>query len=1064
MNLTENTIEQSFIDQLIAQHNYVYHYWPDVAPYSENPLRESFDEVVLKRYFSDALKKLNPDVSQNTLDQAMSKVLNLWSTDIMTNNEMLHEMLTNWVDIENFEDGQTRWVKVILMDVDDVSNNSFHVINQFLIQETSREKRLDAVVFVNGLPLVVVELKNATNENATLDKAYTQIQNYKTAVPSIFFYNALCVISDGIDAWVSSVSAPFSRFLSWRSPDKQENWIIPELEIMIQRMFDPETLVKLIRYNTVFEKEEMKDEKTGLLSLVTIKKVAAYHQYYAVQKAVQETIKATHVSEWDRKIWVIRHTQGSGKSLSMVFYAGQVVVQPDMKNPTIVMLTDRNDLDDQLFTTFGNCVSLLRQTPVQADSRANLKELLKVSWWGIVFTTIQKFSPEEWNVFDTLSERTNIIVVADEAHRSQYGFQWKEVEVDGESLVKYGNAKYLRDALPHASFIWFTWTPIEKGDRSTRSVFGDEIDIYDIKQARDDGATVPLSYESRLAKIKLNEEVAKQIDEDIANIEWATEEQLEKAKKRNAQIDSIVWHPDRLADIAKDLTTHFQARNEVFEWKAMIVAMSRAIAVKLYKQIIELHPDWHDDDLMKGKIKVVMTSSSDDPEEFQPHHSSKKQRKKLAARLKDPHDELEMVIVRDMWLTGFDAPCLHTMYIDKKMQWANLMQAIARVNRTFKDKPWWLIVDYIGIGQDLRKAMAVYTESWWEWEAVSQFEEVVAGMQEKFEIVEQMFHGFNYNAYFKADGQEKLRILLAASNFILWDEDLKTRYIKETTALSKLFAMATPSYEAEQVRDQVAFFQWVKARIHKFTPTGHKSNKQVDTAIKQIVDDALSSDWVIDIFDAAGIKAPSLDILSPEFLMEVENMEQKNLAFQLLKKLLNEEVKIRKRTNMTQGKKFSEMLESTIKRYHNNQIDTAQVIQELSEIAQEMKLEDNKADEIWLTAEEYAFYTVLTENESTKYLEDQKMKELIHVIVDTVRNNATVDREKRDDVKAKLRLTVKKILMKYGYPPDLARIEADRVLEQSELLASEFRKLENESSYSSSNLPPYKNNKSSLLI
>ena len=1039
-NLNENTIEQIFIDQLVAQHGYVYHYWPDVAPYSENPLRESFDEVVLKQYFADALRKLNPDLSQNTLDQAMSKVLNLWSTDIMTNNETFHEMLTNWVDIENFEDGQTRWVKVILMDVYEVSNNSFHVINQFVIKETSREKRLDAVVFVNGLPLVVVELKNATDENATLDKAYTQIQNYKTAVPSIFYYNALCVISDGIDAWVSSVSAPFSRYLSWRSPEKTENGIVPELEIMTQRMFEPETLVKMIRYNTVFEKEEEKDPETGLLSLVTIKKVAAYHQYYAVQKAVQETIKATHDTEGDRKIWVIRHTQGSGKSLSMVFYAGQVVVQPEMKNPTIVMLTDRNDLDDQLYTTFGNCVSLLRQTPVQASSRSDLKDLLKVSGGGIVFTTIQKFSPEEWNVFDTLSERTNIVVVADEAHRSQYGFKGKEVEVDGESLIKYGNAKYLRDALPNASFIWFTGTPIEKTDRSTRDVFGDEIDIYDIKQARDDGATVPLSYESRLAKIKLNDDVATQIDVDIDAIEWATEEQIEKSKKRNAQIDSIVGHPDRLRDIAKDMTTHFAARQEVFEWKAMIVAMSRKIAVDLYQQIIELHPDRHDDDITKGKIKVVMTSSSDDPESFQPHHSSKKQRKMLAARLKDPHDELQMVIVRDMWLTGFDAPCLHTMYVDKKMQWANLMQAIARVNRTFKDKPGGLIVDYIGIGQDLRKAMAVYTESWGTGDAVSQFEEIVAGMQEKFEVVEQMFHGFNYKVYFSADGQEKLRVLLASSNFVLWDEELKSRFIKETTALSKLFAMATPSDEAENIRDQVAFFQWVKARIHKFTPTGGKTNKQVDTAIKQIVDDALSSDWVIDIFDAAGIKAPSLDILSSEFLMEVQNMEQKNLAFQLLKKLLNDEVKVRKKTNMTQGKKFSEMLESTIKRYHNNQIDTAQVIQELSEIAQEMKLEDNKADDIWLTPEEYAFYTVLTENDSTKYLEDQKMKELIHTIVDTVRNNATVDREKRDDVKAKLRLTVKKILMRYWYPPDLARIEADRVLEQSELLAGELTK------------------------
>jgi len=809
---------------------------------------------------------------------------------------------------------------------------------------------------------------------------------------------------------------------------------------MAEKMLDKEVLLRLIRYNTVFEQEEKKDEKTGLLSVVKVKKIAAYHQYYAVEKAVQETLRATHEHEGDRKIGVIWHTQGSGKSLSMVFYTGQIVVEPEMRNPTIVILTDRNDLDDQLFTTFGNCKQLLRQTPVQAENREHLKELLKVSGGGIVFTTIQKFAPSEGNIYETLSERSNIVVVADEAHRSQYGFKGREVETEDGSEIRYGNAKYLRDALPKASFIGFTGTPIEKEDRSTRNVFGYEIDIYDIKQAVDDGATVPISYESRLVKIRLNQEVVNKIDYAVDEIVGATEEQKEKAKKKNAQIDAIVGHPDRLKDIAKDIVEHFEARQKTFEGKAMVVAMTRQIAVNLYQEIINIRPDWHEDELMKGAIKIVMTSSSDDPESFQPHHTSKEDRKKLALRLKDVNDPLQMVIVQSMWLTGFDVPCLHTMYIDKKMQGANLMQAIARVNRVYKDKPGGLIVDYIGIGQDLRNAMGVYTQSGGEGEAVLDIAEIIAGMKTKFEIVDQMFHGFDYKQYFKAENNEKLKILLGATNFILQDEKLKNRFLAEITALSKLFAMAVPSFESEQIRDEVAFFQAIKARINKFTPSGGKSDKQVETAVRQIVDEALASDGVVDIFEAAGIKTPTLDILSEEFLLEVKNMEQKNLAFELLRKLLNDEVKIRKRKNMTQGKKFSEMLENVIKRYHNNQIDTAQVIQELSEIAREMKLEDKKAEDIGLSPEEYAFYSVLAENDSTKFLEDHKMKELIHVIVDIIRKNATVDWEKREDVRAKLRLTVKKILMRYGYPPDLARIEADRVLEQSELLASELTK------------------------
>ena len=1037
MNLTENTIEQSFIEQLISQ-GYTYYNGTEISPISNNPQRESFSSVILEQHFKNSLKKLNPTLPESARVEAYQKVINLGTEDIMENNERFHTLLTNGVTVEYTKDGRTKGINVKLLDVENPENNNFWVVNQLVVKENNNEKRFDVVIFINGLPLVFVELKSASDEKATLRKAYTQIQNYKKAVPSIFYYNAVCVISDGIDATTSSVSAPFSRFLSWRTPKELKGELRTELQILTEYMLNQKTLVELIRYCTVFEQEEKKDEKTGLIFQVKIKKVAAYHQYYAVQKAVAQTIRATNNKDGDRKIGVIWHTQGSGKSLSMVFYSGQIITHPQMKNPTIVMLTDRNDLDDQLFGTFGNCVSLLRQKPKQASSRENLKELLNVSGGGVIFTTIQKFAPAEGNVYDTLSERTNIVVVADEAHRSQYGFAGREVETDEGMETRYGNAKYLRDALPNASYIGFTGTPIEKEDKSTPAVFGDYIDVYDIKQAVDDGATVPISYESRLIKIKLDEQTAQKLDNEINDISDATEEQIEKAKKKTATIDAVVGHLDRLKDVAKDIVMHFEARQEVFEGKAMIVGMTRNICVRLYNEIVALKPNWHNDDLDKGIIKVIMTSTSDDPELFQPHHTTKQQRKELAVRMKDPNDGLKLVIVRDMWLTGFDAPSLHTMYIDKKMQGANLMQAIARVNRVYKDKPGGLVVDYIGIGQDLRNAMATYIQSGGEGSPVVDIKEAIAGMKEKFEIVEQMFNGFEFKAYFKVETAKKLQVLLGAQNFILSDEKLKKRFLKEVTLLSKLFAMSIPSPDAEKIKDGIAFFQAVKSRINKFTGNTIKSDFEVETAIKQIVDDALSSGGVIDIFEAAGISKPSVSILSDEFLLEVKNMQQKNVAFELLKKLLSDDVRVRKSKNIAQGKKFSEMLESVVKRYHNNQIDSAQVLAELSEIAKEMRLEDNKSEELGLTPEEYAFYSVLKENESTSFLDDDKMKELIHTIVDVIRKNATVDWSKRDDVRAKLRLTVKKILMRYGYPPDLAKLEADRVLRQGEALAEMF--------------------------
>ena len=1030
--LNEDLIEMAFVDQLTGQ-GFEFHNGPDIAPDSDNPQRKNFDSVVLENELLKAIEKLNPGVPSSAITEAHQKVLNLGTEDIMENNERFHTYLTGGVPVEYTKDGAAKGVNIDLLDIENPENNSFWAVNQLVIIENNLKRIPDVVIYINGLPLVVVELKNAIIEKATIRNAYTQIQNYKKDVPSIFFYNALCVISDGIDAKVSSLSAPFTRYLSWKA--KEDAGVQTDLQVMTKHMFDKRVLLNLIRYCTVFEAEEKKDEKTGLVSISKIKKVAAYHQYYAVQKAVNQTIRATDAEDGDRKVGVVWHTQGSGKSLSMVFYSGQIITHPKMKNPTIVILTDRNDLDDQLFGTFGNCVGLLRQTPVQAKNRDHIKELLKVSGGGVIFTTIQKFSPEEGSVYDTLSERTNIVVVADEAHRSQYGFKGRLVEVEEGSEIRYGNAKYMRDALPNASYIGFTGTPIEKEDKSTPAVFGDYIDVYDIKQAVDDGATVPISYEARLVKIKLEAKATTEIDELVGEISDIPEDQLEKSKKKNATINAIVGHPERLKDVASDIVSHFEARQKAFEGKAMIVGMTRQICVDLYAQIIKLRPDWHNEDLEKGSIKLIMTSSSDDPESFQSHRTTKQQRKELAIRMKEPSDELKLVIVRDMWLTGFDAPSMHTMYVDKKMQGANLMQAIARVNRVYKDKPGGLIVDYIGIGQELRSAMGTYLQSGGGGKAFVDIKEAIALMKEKFEIVEQMFHRYDYKSYFKAETNIKLQILLGAQNFILASQELKDRFLKEIMLLSKAFAMSTPSFEADVIKDEVAFFQAVKSRINKFSPSGGKSDFEIDTAIKQIVDEALSSDGVVDVFEAAGIKTPDISILSDEFLLEVQNMEQKNVAYELLKKLLNDEVRVRKTKNISQSRKFSEMIETVVNKYHNNQIDSAQVLEELASIAKEMRLEDKKASELGLTEEEYAFYSVLNQNESTKMLEDQKMKELVHHIVEKIRKNASVDWSKRSDVRARLRVDVKKLLIRYGYPPDLAKMEADRVIEQSELLA-----------------------------
>ena len=1031
LQMNESTVEKFLIELLQAQ-GYTYQHGSETSPQAIPQLRSSRDEVLLSPILKAQLKLINPTASDSALQEVYQKLTHLEGSDLISRNEQFHYRLRDGIKVESFSNGEMINEQIFLVDTQHIENNDFRVINQFTIKENNQEKRCDVVIFVNGLPLVLCELKNPLDEKADLQRAYTQIHNYQTAIPSLFHYNGLCVISDGMLARVSTFPAPFSRYLAWKSgADKDSNSF--EIETLATHMLAPSVLLDLILNYTVFETQEQKDQKTWQIFTVKLKKTAAYHQYYAVQKAVHATLQAVN---GDHKIGVVRHTQGSGKSLSMVFYAGKLITHPTLKNPTLLVITDRNDLDDQLFQTFSQSRSLLRQSPQQAESREHLKELLKVAGGGVIFSTIQKFSPEEGNVFETLSERENIIVIADEAHRSQYGFKAKAVQKDQKSDLRYGNAKYLRDALPNASFIGFTGTPIEKTDKSTRGVFGDEIDIYDIRQAVEDGATVPISYEGRLIKLWVDQHVLEQIDQEIENFDWVSPSDKDAIKSRLAQVEALVWNPKRLELLAQDFVAHFEQRQAVFEGKVMFVAMSRGVLVRLYDQIVALRPDW----AQQGKIKVIMTASSDDPEEFQPHFTTSQQRKDLAIAFKNPKDPFQIALVCDMWLTGFDAPCLHTLYLDKKMQGAALMQAIARVNRVYKDKPWGLIVDYIGIAQDLRDAMAVYTQSGGTGLAVHQKQENIKEFLSKYEVVEQMFHGSDWKDYFLVSSeQEKFRILSWSCDRILQSEDLKQRFLKEFTQLNKLFTLAMPSPEAEEHRDELAFFQAIKVSLIKISRS-RGENITLETTIRQILDWAVAHGEVVDIFQSVGINKPQVDLLSDDFLLEVKNMKYKNLALELLKRILNDEISMRQTTNLAQAKKFSEMMAGVFKRYTNAQIDTAQVLQELCDIAEHLRLEDNSAKQLGLTPEEFAFYMVLSQNQSTQFLQDEKMKELIHAIVTRVRKSATWLWLKKSDIQAELRLQVKKILMQYGYPPDLARMEADKVLEQSELLAEQLAK------------------------
>jgi type I restriction enzyme R subunit len=1075
--ITENIIEQSAIEILQSQ-GWEYANGKEISPEGLFCERENFSQIVLLNRLRTAIATINPTIPLDAQDAAVQKVLRIASPDLLHNNEEFHRLLVEKVKIPYQENGYERSHEVALIDFEHSANNQFLVVNQYTIIENNQNKRPDVLLFVNGLPLVVVELKNAASENADIKSAYQQIQTYKAIIPSLFIYNAICILSDGLECKAGSVSADLSRYMTWKTADgiKEASRFKPQLETLLKGMLQPATLLDLVRNFIVFEKSKKEDAKTGLMQIQTVKKLAAYHQFFAVNKAVQSTVNASS-ENGDKRGGVVWHTQGSGKSLSMVFYSGKLITSPEMRNPTIVVITDRNDLDDQLFDTFASSVQLLRQEPAQAENREHLKELLKVASGGIVFTTIQKFLPENnKSVYDQLSDRKNVVVIADEAHRTQYGFEAKLIdEKDKETKeiigkrIAYGFAKYMRDALPNATYIGFTGTPIEGTDVNTPQVFGNYIDRYDIKDAVDDGATVKIFYESRLAKVNLDEEgrrLIEEFDKELEQDEELTEKQ--KAKAKWTKLEAIVGHHDRIKNLAKDIVTHFEKRQTVFEGKAMIVAMSRRIAADLYKEIISLRPDWHNDDLTKGAIKVVMTTNSADGPEISKHHTTKQQRRDLSERMKDPSDELKLVIVRDMWLTGFDAPCLNTMYVDKPMRGHNLMQAIARVNRVFKDKPGGLIVDYLGIGTDLKKALSFYGEAGGKGDPAENIEKAFEIFKEKLEVVQQMFNEdsttrndilveepeayyegsfkFNYRRFFVVDAQEKLSIILQAEEHILGLQDGKERFIREVSLLSQALSLCITKEEVQPHLPEVAFFQAMKARLAKFDApiAGGKTDVEIETAIKQIVDEALSSDKVIDIFDAAGIDKPEisgLEILSDEFLLEVQGMQHKNLAIELLKKILNNELKVRAKSNLVKSKKLLEMLEGAIKRYQNNLLTTAEIIQELINIAKQIKEADKEGEKLGLNNDEVAFYNALEVNDSAvQVLGDEQLKQIAREIAEKVRANATIDWTIRESARAKLMVIVRRTLNKYGYPPDKQQKAIETVIKQAELFTNNLLK------------------------
>ena len=1038
---SEATVEQAALDWL-REAGWATAYGPDVAPGGTAAERERYAEEILPHRLREAMVRLNPDLPASAREHAYRVLVRPEGATLEARNRAFHQMLVSGVGVEYRQlGGRVRGGQAQVVDFDEPANNDWLAVNQFTVVEGKRERRVDVALFLNGLPLVLIELKSAAIEDATIWTAWQQLQTYKAELPGLFAMNAALVVSDGLEARIGTLTAGREWFKPWRTIGGQAlaDAKLLELQVLLRGALDPKRFLALLRGFIVFE-----DDGSGRLA----KKMAGYHQFHAVLHGVRETLraKAPGLGEsatveprgryaagpqpggerGDKRIGVVWHTQGAGKSLTMAFYAGAIIREDAMANPTIVVLTDRNDLDDQLFGTFARCEDLLRQTPVQAASRADLRKKLAVQSGGVVFTTIQKFLPEErGDRHPALSERRNIVVIADEAHRSQYDF------IDGF-------AKHMRDALPQASFVGFTGTPLESGDKHTRNVFGDYISKYDIQRAVEDKATVPIYYESRLAKLALDDAERPRIDPDFEEVtegeEAARKEQL---KTKGAQLKALVGTEPRIALIAEDIVAHFEQRTEALVGKAMIVCMSRRICIDLYRQLAKLRPDWRHEDDDQGTMKIVMTGAASDPPDWQPHIRDKPRREALANRFRDPDDAFQVAIVRDMWLTGFDAPSLHTLYVDKPMRGHGLMQAIARVNRVFKDKPGGLVVDYFGLANELKAALATYTESGGTGRTALDQSEAVAVMQEKHEICCALLHGFDWRKWTRGTPAERLALLPPVQEHILAQEDGKDRWLQAVRELSEAFALAVPRDEALEIRDDVGFFQAARAALAKRAASEARTDEELDHAVRQIIDRAVAPEGVTDIFAAAGLPKPDISILSDEFLADVRGMEHRNLAVEVLQKLLKGEIATRRRENIVQARSFAEMLEATLHRYQNRAVEAAQVIEELIDLAREMRTANERGEALGLGKDELAFYDALeTSDSAVQVLGDDKLRLIAWELVRTVRKNVAIDWTRRENVRAKLRAAVKRILNKHGYPPDKREKAAETVLEQAEVLSA----------------------------
>ena len=1049
--LTEADVEAAALEWL-ADLGWQKAHGPDIAPGAPGAERDDYRQPFLERRLRDALDRLNPALPSSAVEDALRKLTQPEGATLETRNRAFHRLLVDGVTVEyRAGDGAIRGEQARVIDFKDPTANNWLAVNQFTITENQNTRRPDIVLFVNGLPLGVIELKNPADAEATIWTAWQQLQTYQAELTTLFSMNEALIVSDGLAARIGALGAGTEWFKPWRniSGENLADLHLTELQIVLEGVCEPGRFLALLHDFIVFD-----DDGSGRL----VKKMAGYHQFHAVRVALDETLRAAGLLQsdqqidqlvnhdqagrhpggaaGDRRIGVVWHTQGAGKSLTMAFYAGAIIREPAMANPTIVVLTDRNDLDDQLFGTFSRCQDLLRQPPVQAESRADLRDKLTVASGGVVFTTIQKFFPDEQgDRHPLLSARNNIVVIADEAHRSQYGFAASVNQGTGQ--VSYGFARHMRDALPNASFVGFTGTPIELQDANTRAVFGDYISIYDIRQGVEDRAIVPIYYESRLTQLALDEAERPTIDPDF---EEATEgeeiERKERLKTKWAQLEAIVGAEQRVKQIAEDIVTHYEKRLEAMEGKAMVVCMSRRICVELHRALVQLRPDWHDDDDAKGSIKVVMTGSASDPTEWQPHIRNKARREALGNRFRDPADPFRIVLVRDMWLTGFDAPSLHTMYVDKPMRGHGLMQAITRVNRVFKDKPGGLVVDYLGLANNIREATITFTESGGTGRVTINLDEAVEVLLEKYEICCALFQGFDRSNWTRGTPQERLGLLLAAQEHVLGQENGKERCLQVVLELSQAFALASNRPEAQAISDDVGLFQAVRVALSKRATGEPRPEEELDLAVRQIISRAVSSEGIIDIFAAAGLDKPDISVLSEQFLAEVQGMPQRNLAVELLQKLIRGELATRRRRNLVQARSFAEMLEQTLRRYHNRAIEAAQVLEELIQLAREMREAEARGERLGLSEDELAFYDALETNDSAvQVLGDEKLRTIAQELVQTVRNNVTIDWTLRENVRARLRVLVRRTLRNNGYPPDKQAKATETVLEQAELLS-----------------------------